>query len=42
VQADHPDHVYACWYPVGSPEFEQRDAELARAGGIVVGIEEAS
>jgi oligopeptide/dipeptide ABC transporter ATP-binding protein len=23
-----PDHVYACWYPVGSPEFEERDAEI--------------
>ena len=22
------DHVYACWYPVGSPEFEERDAEI--------------
>jgi peptide/nickel transport system ATP-binding protein len=28
VIADHPDHQYACWYPVGSPEFESRDAEL--------------
>jgi peptide/nickel transport system ATP-binding protein len=26
--ADQPDHVYACWYPVGSPEFEARDAEV--------------
>jgi peptide/nickel transport system ATP-binding protein len=38
VQADHPDHVYACWYPVGSPEFQERDAELERAGGVAVGI----
>ena len=22
------DHVYACWYPVGSPEFEERDVEI--------------
>jgi peptide/nickel transport system ATP-binding protein len=22
------DHVFACWYPVGSPEFEERDAEI--------------
>lgn len=21
-------HVYACWYPVGSPEFEARDVEI--------------
>ncbi len=35
--AESPDHVYACWYPVGSPEFEEREAELAnvpvRIGG---------
>lgn len=30
--ADDPDHYYACWYPVGSPEFEARDAELRAAG----------
>ena len=23
------EHVYACWYPVGSPEFEERDVEIA-------------
>ena len=23
-----PDHVYACWYPVGSPEYHERRAEL--------------
>jgi peptide/nickel transport system ATP-binding protein len=28
VAAERPDHVYACWYPVGSPEFEERDAEI--------------
>jgi peptide/nickel transport system ATP-binding protein len=27
-----PQHVYACWYPVGSPEFEKRDAELQATG----------
>ncbi len=26
VESDQ--HVYACWYPVGSPEFEERDAEI--------------
>src|SRR5262245_60897355 len=26
--ASSPEHVYACWYPVGSPEFEERDAEI--------------
>ena len=28
IAAETSDHVYACWYPVGSPEFEQRDAQL--------------
>ena len=23
-----PEHTYACWYPVGSPEFRERDEEL--------------
>ena len=33
VTADSPDHVYACWYPVGSPEFQERDLEvLVRLG----------
>jgi len=32
VQADSPDHVYACWYPVGSPEFIERDAEVKASG----------
>jgi peptide/nickel transport system ATP-binding protein len=22
------EHFYACWYPVGSPEFEERDVEI--------------
>jgi peptide/nickel transport system ATP-binding protein len=29
VAAEQPDHVYACWYPVGSPEYHERKAELA-------------
>jgi oligopeptide/dipeptide ABC transporter ATP-binding protein len=28
MPASSPDHVYACWYPVGSPEFEERDAQV--------------
>ena len=28
VNAGVPDHEYACWYPVGAVEFEERDAEL--------------
>jgi peptide/nickel transport system ATP-binding protein len=30
--AESPDHVFACWYPVGSPEYLERREELARAG----------
>ena len=29
VTAEHPDHQYACWYPVGSPVYRERVAELA-------------
>ena len=28
VPADTPDHVFACWYPVGSPEYHERRREL--------------
>ena len=31
ITAEHPDHVYACWYPVGSPSHRARTAELAAA-----------
>jgi peptide/nickel transport system ATP-binding protein len=27
-------HSFACWYPVGSPEFEAKDAELIAAGAL--------
>ncbi len=39
VIADHPDHQYACWYPVGSPEFEERDAELEASRAVPVSVE---
>ena len=29
IQAEHPEHVYACWYPVGSPHPVERTAQLA-------------
>ncbi|MDJ0767306.1 MAG: ABC transporter ATP-binding protein [Ilumatobacter sp.] len=32
--AGRNDHVYACWYPVGSPEFEERDAEIMTAVSV--------
>ena len=31
------DHVYACWYPVGSAEFVEREEELAATGVHVRG-----
>ena len=29
MSAEHPEHVYACWYPVGSPVHRERTAQLA-------------
>ena len=31
------DHVFACWYPVGSPEFQERDEELMATQVSVAG-----
>jgi peptide/nickel transport system ATP-binding protein len=31
VQAETPDHTYACWYPVGSAEYLERELELSAA-----------
>ena len=31
IPAETPDHVYACWYPVGSPEYHERRRELDEA-----------
>ena len=31
VPAETPDHVFACWYPVGSPEYHERRRELDAA-----------
>jgi peptide/nickel transport system ATP-binding protein len=42
IAAETSDHVYACWYPVGSPEFKERDAELDERALTVVSAEEAS
>ena len=28
MNAEHPEHVYACWYPVGSPVHRERSAQL--------------
>ena len=39
VQADQPRPRLRLLVPRGLPEFQERDAELARVGGIPVGIE---
>jgi peptide/nickel transport system ATP-binding protein len=31
VAAEEPGHTYACWYPVGSPEYHEKRAELGAA-----------
>ncbi len=38
LPAEVPGHDFACWYPVGSPEYHERKAELA-AGGVAVPVE---
>jgi peptide/nickel transport system ATP-binding protein len=35
--AESPDHVYACHYPVGSPEYHERRVELSKASTAVGG-----
>lgn len=34
VTAESPEHSYACWYPVGSAEFEERDVEIMSAVAV--------
>jgi peptide/nickel transport system ATP-binding protein len=42
VPAGSPDHLYACWYPVGSPEYRERRKELGRDELLTVSLEEVS
>jgi peptide/nickel transport system ATP-binding protein len=42
VAAEEPNHFYACWYPVGSPEFESKDAELMASGALTTSTGAAS
>jgi peptide/nickel transport system ATP-binding protein len=37
IATDDPEHTYACWYPVGSPEHRERRAELDAAGDVTRG-----
>ena len=36
VEAETPGHVYACWYPVGSPEHAETLARRASVSDVVV------
>ncbi len=31
---DDPDHSYACWYPVGSPEYHEARARINASAGV--------
>ena len=31
LTAEHAEHVYACWYPVGSPVYREKRAQLDKA-----------
>ena len=42
LATDTPNHTYACWYPVGSPEYRERDAQLDHAGERVLAAGETS
>ena len=42
VAAEEPNHFYACWYPVGSPEFQAKDAELLSSGALTSTVGAAS
>ena len=42
VPAEEPNHFYACWYPVGSPEFAAKDAELQASGALTSAVGAAS
>ncbi|MDQ3738621.1 MAG: ABC transporter ATP-binding protein [Actinomycetota bacterium] len=39
LAADSPDHTYACWYPVGSPEHRERDEQLGREKRVLAAEE---
>jgi peptide/nickel transport system ATP-binding protein len=41
IMADTPDHTYACWYPVGSPEYKERRSDLGKEL-VTVGLEAVS
>jgi peptide/nickel transport system ATP-binding protein len=37
VQAESPDHTFACHFPVGSPEYHERRVELSRTSTTTAG-----
>jgi len=45
VAAESPEHTYACWFPVGSPEYHERRAEMAAgraAAATAIAFEDVS
>ncbi len=36
---DNPEHTYACWYPVGSPEYHEAKARLGQTPVTVGGLD---
>lgn len=38
VQAESPDHTFACHFPVGSPEYHERRVELSRSANTTAGV----
>jgi hypothetical protein len=42
VPAETPDHLYACWYPVGSPEYRERRKALGKEDLVTVALAEVS
>ena len=43
LTAEHAEHVYACWYPVGSPVYREKRAQLDKAkkksGALQIGVD---
>jgi peptide/nickel transport system ATP-binding protein len=33
IESSTPGHYYACWYPVGSPEWQESQVRISNAGG---------
>lgn len=42
VQAEVPEHTFACWYPVGSPEYHEARERIAAGQPVDVRVSNAS